>query len=246
MQITVRFPVAFANRPVPPSIVTTAVRAELAGPDSVKFPVTWSPLAATIVTRPLLLMIPSELVLWPVRLSVYFPNWLLTPDSLPERLLSPVLMLTDPVLRPLTGLGRETVVEALSLPLAGVASLLSPVLMLTDPVLRPLTGLGRETVVEALSLPLAGVASLLSPVTRAVSLGLGAVAERLVPRSIAAEPAPSVEELAVPFCTCDSSLVDTLALLPCEPDGLANAGHGVAARLAPMPSATANAPTRPI
>lgn len=209
MQITVRFPVAFANRPVPPSIVTTAVRAELAGPDSVKFPVTWSPLAATIVTRPLLLMFPSELVLWPIRLSVYFPNWLLTPDSLPERLLSPVLMLTDPVL-------------------------------------RPLTGLGRETVVEALSLPLAGVASLLSPVTRAVSLRLGAVAERLVPRAIAAEPAPSVEELAVPFCTCDSSLVDTLALLPCEPDGLANAGHGVAARLAPMPSATANAPTRPI
>ena len=201
MQITVRFPVAFANRPVPPSIVTTAVRAELAGPDSVKFPVTWSPLAATIVTRPLLLMIPSELVLWPARLSVYFPNWLLTPDSLPERLLSPVLMLTDPVL-------------------------------------RPLTGLGRETVVEALSLPLAGVGSLLSPVTRAVSLRLGAVAERLVPRAIAAEPAPSVEELAVPFCTCDSSLVDTLALLPCEPEsgGLANAGHGVAARPAPSPA----------
>ena len=171
-------------------------------------------------------------------------------------------MLTDPVLRPMTGLGPERFVEELSLPLAGVASLLSPV---TRAVSLPLGAVAERVLprpiaaepapsVEELAVPFCACDSslldtlALFPVTRAVSLGLGAVAERLVPRSIAADPAPSVEELAVPFCTCDSWSVDTLALLPCEPEsgGLANAGHGVAARPAPMPSATANAPTRPI
>jgi hypothetical protein len=86
---------------------------------------------------------------------------------------------------------------------------------------------------------------------------------------MATEPVPSATEVAVPFCTRVSPFVDTLKLGPFvsealdevfdgvdpfadrlesepEDDGWAHATHGVAASPVPMPSATANAPTRPI
>ena len=57
-QITVIVPLAFANRPVPPVIVTRTVSVG-SRPVSVKVPVTWSPLAATMVTVPLPVTVPS-------------------------------------------------------------------------------------------------------------------------------------------------------------------------------------------
>src|SRR5439155_23928730 len=84
---------------------------------------------------------------------------------------------------------------------------------------------------------------------------------------MATEPVPSADEDAVPFCTRVTPLVDTLKFGPVvseeldevgedpaadgldaepEGDGWAHATHGVAASPVPMPSATANAPIRPI
>jgi hypothetical protein len=75
--------------------------------------------------------------------------------------------------------------------------------------------------------------------------------------ALAFEAWPVAEEVVVvPCVTRVTPLVDTLRFCPGalelddeeEPvlDGLADASHGVAASPTPMPSATANAPTRPI
>jgi hypothetical protein len=81
---------------------------------------------------------------------------------------------------------------------------------------------------------------------------------------MATEPVPTEVAIAVPFCTRTTPLVDTLRLGPelpeqshdgpgppelddeSEPGGVAEATHGVAATATPMPSATANVPTRPM
>jgi hypothetical protein len=75
------------------------------------------------------------------------------------------------------------------------------------------------------------------------------VATLLSSLAIATEPLPSTLEVA-PTCTPDPPS-DTLTSVPFEgeedeSDGFADATHGVAAIPAPMPRATANAPTRPI
>jgi len=99
------------------------------------------------------------------------------------------------------------------------------------------------------------VAVLLVPLTRATSPSPATVALLPAPMAIALEPVPVAVEVAVPCCTRVAPLVDTLRFCPGalepddeeepESDGLADATHGVAASPAPMPNATANAPTRP-
>ena len=69
-----------------------------------------------------------------------------------------------------------------------------------------------------------------------------------------------VEAVAVPFCTRTTPFIEMLMFCPgafgfaddepgdedeLESDGFADAAHGVADSPTPMPSATANAPTRP-
>lgn len=113
-QITVIVPLAFANRPVPPVIVTTTVRVG-SRPVTVKVPVAWSPLAATKVTVPLPVRVPSpESVLTPCKRRWTAPKWLMTPDSSPVRAPVAVLMLIVPVLLPRMGLLPVVVLSPLT------------------------------------------------------------------------------------------------------------------------------------
>src|SRR6187549_1663928 len=64
---------------------------------------------------------------------------------------------------------------------------------------------------------------------------------------MASECRPSARDSAVPICTRCSPLAVTLTLAWERSDGAAEATQdGAAASPAPMPSATASAPTRPI
>ena len=220
-QITVIVPLAFANRPVPPVIVTRAVSVG-SRPVRVKVPVSWSPLAATIVTVPLPVTVPSpENVLTPCRRRVCFPRWLTTPDSSPVRAPVAVLMLIVPLLRPRMGLLPATVAVLLS------------------PLTRTWLCTGRELC----TIPVSGSAVDVGSEVDAV------VAVELVAAGDDGEFPGDEFELDEDIDTGDElELDDELDDEFDEPEsaGLADATHGVAATPAPMPRATANAPIRPI
>jgi len=221
-QITVIVPLAFANRPVPPVIVTRAVSTG-SRPVSTKVPVTLSPLAATIVTVPLPVTVPSpENVLTPCRLRVCFPRWLMTPDSSPVRAPVAVLMLIVPLLWPRMGLLPATVAVLLSR-LTRTCSCTGPELC-TIPVCGSAVDVGSEVDVTVVSVELVAV---------------GDDGEFPGDEFELDEDLDPDDELEL-----DDELDDEFD--EPESEGLADATHGVAASPAPMPRATANAPIRPI
>ena len=221
-QITVIVPLAFANRPVPPVIVTRTVSVG-SRPVSAKVPVTWSPLAATIVTVPLPVTVPSpENVLPPCRRRVCFPRWLMTPDSSPVRAPVAVLMLMVPVLLPRMGLLPVTVAVLLS----------------------PLTRTWLCTGPELRTIPVCGSAV---DVGSEVDVAIVAV-ERVAAGDDGEFPGDEFE-LDEDLDPDDELELDDESgdeFDEPESEGLADATHGVAASPAPMPSPTANAPIRPI
>jgi hypothetical protein len=201
---------------------------------------------------------------------------LLFPDPARERLPSPltIAVLLSP-LKVAALLSSPVVVAELLSPLLAFARLELPVtvaLLLLPPPARATPSLPRT--VAVLSLPAMGAfwlipaaAELLLPTAVATfRLPPSAVALAPAPRACALELVPLAEDIAVPRWITVLPLIETLMLFcrlrrgsdfaasfaaamrlcASEAAGWADAAHGAAASPSPIPSATANAPTRPM